>query len=126
MYAEAAQAFETALSYSDGRVNNMDYDINYYLATAYYKQGELNRAIDVYNAIIALRREEKDAYYLRGVMYAEQGNLDMAKADFDRLVSIDKNDYDKLINIYGVLDETVIRKRGSSICRRPWTREPRA
>jgi len=112
MYAEAAQAFETALSYSDGRVNNMDYDINYYLATAYYKQGELNRAIDVYNAIIALRREEKDAYYLRGVMYAEQGNLDMAKADFDRLVSIDKNDYDKLINIYGVLDENGYKETG--------------
>ena len=112
MYAEAAQAFETALSCSDGRVNNMDYDINYYLATAYYKQGELNRAIDVYNAIIALRREEKDAYYLRGVMYAEQGNLDMAKADFDRLVSIDKNDYDKLINIYGVLDENGYKETG--------------
>ena len=112
MYAEAAQAFETALSFSDGRVNNMDYDINYYLATAYYKQGELNKAIDVYNAIIALKGEEKDAYYLRGVIYAEQGNLDMAKADFDKLVSIDKNDYDKLINIYGVLDENGYKETG--------------
>ena len=35
MYAEAAQAFENALSCSDGRVNSMDYDINYYLAAAY-------------------------------------------------------------------------------------------
>lgn len=112
MYAEAAQAFETALSYSDGRVNNMDYDINYYLATAYYKQGELNKAIGVYNAIIALKGDEKNAYYLRGVIYAEQGNLDMAKADFDKLVSIDKNDYDKLINIYGVLAENGYKEAG--------------
>ncbi|MCM1136177.1 MAG: tetratricopeptide repeat protein [Clostridium sp.] len=103
MYAEAAQAFETALSYSDGRVNSMDYDINYYLATAYYKQGELNKAIEVYNAIIALKGEEKDAYYLRGVIYAEQGNFDSAKADFDKVVSLDKSNYDRLINIYGVL-----------------------
>ena len=61
MYAEAAQAFETALSLSNGRINSMDYDINYYLAAAYYKQGELGRAIDVYSAIVALRDSEKDA-----------------------------------------------------------------
>ena len=112
MYAESAKACGPALSYIDGRVNNMDYDNNYHLATAYYKPGEPKRANAAYNCLIALRREEEDAYYLRGVMYAEQGNLDMAKADFDRLVSIDKNDYDKLINIYGVLDENGYKETG--------------
>ena len=29
MYAEAAQAFETALAGSDGRIGDMDFDINY-------------------------------------------------------------------------------------------------
>ena len=42
-YAEAVTAFETALSCSDGRVDDMDYDVNYYLATAYYKQGETDQ-----------------------------------------------------------------------------------
>ena len=61
MYDEAVQAFETALSLSDGRVVNMDYDINYYLAAAYYKQGNKEKAIDVYDAILGLKEEEKDA-----------------------------------------------------------------
>ena len=105
MYAEAAQAFETALAYSDGRVNSMDYDINYYLATAYYKQGDMQKAIDVYNAILALKDGEKDAYYLRGAIWAEQGNLELATADFDKAISLDKSDYDRLIDIYCVLAE---------------------
>lgn len=103
MYAEAAQAFETALSLSNGRINSMDYDINYYLAAAYYKQGEMGRAIDVYSAIVALRDSEKDAYYLRGAIYAGQGSLDLAKADFDKAIDLNKTDYDRLIDIYGVL-----------------------
>lgn len=112
MYAEAAQSFEKALSLSDGRVNGMDYDINYYLATAYYKQGELGRAIDVYSAIIALKDSEKDAHYLRGVIYAEQGNLDLAKEDFDRTIALDGNDYDRLIDIYGVLTTNGYKETG--------------
>lgn len=112
MYAEAAQAFETALSLSNGRINGMDYDINYYLATAYYKQGEPGRAIDVYSAIIALKETERDAYYLRGAIYAEQGNLDLAKADFDQTIALKRNDYDRLINIYGVLEDAGFKGAG--------------
>lgn len=103
MYEEAAQAFETALSYSSGRLNNLDYDINYYLATAYYKMGDLDKAIGVYNAITALRPQERDAFYLRGTIYARQGKLDQAKEDFDRTISLKRSDYDRLIDIYSVL-----------------------
>ena len=103
MYAEAAAAFESALALSDGRIKSVDYDINYYLATAYYKQGEFGKAIDVYNAIVALKPGEKDAYYLRGVIYAEQGTLDSARKDFDKAISLDSTDYDRIIEIYGVL-----------------------
>lgn len=103
MYAEAAQAFESALAGSDGRINNLDYDINYYLATAYYKQGEKDRAVAVYDAITALRDEEKDAYYLRGVIFTEQGKLDQARTDFDKTIALDGTDYDRLIEIYGIL-----------------------
>lgn len=103
MYEEAAESFEAALSCSDGRVNSMDYDINYYLATAYYKQGKLDEAVNVYNAIVALKGDERDAYYLRGVIYAQQGNLDKAKEDFNKTIALKKNDYDRLVDIYGVL-----------------------
>ena len=112
MYDEAAQAFEEALAGSDGRIGDLDYDINYYLATAYYKQGDREKEIAVYDAITALREDEKDAYYLRGVLYTEQGNLDQAKEDFDRTIALDSADYDRLIEIYGVLDAGGYKETG--------------
>ena len=112
MYDGAAQAFEEALAGSDGRIGDLDYDINYYLATAYYKQGDREKAIAVYDAITALREDEKDAYYLRGVLYTEQGNLDQAKEDFDRTIALDSADYDRLIEIYGVLDAGGYKETG--------------
>ncbi len=103
MYDEAAAALEKSLALSDGRLKDVDYDINYYLATVYYKQGRLDEAIGVYRAILALRPEEKDAYYLRGVLYVQQGKLEEARADFDRAISLASTDYDRLIEIYSVL-----------------------
>lgn len=112
MYLEAAQALENALSYSNGRVVNLDYDVNYYLATAYYKQGELQKAIDVYSAIVALKPEEADAWYLRGVIYTQQGKLDQAKEDFDKTIQLNSTNYDRLIDIYGVLVEGEYKETG--------------
>lgn len=113
-YAEAAQSFETALSYSDGRVDDMDYDMNYYLATAYYKQGEMDKAIKAYDAILNLEPKEKDAYYLRGAVYAEQGKLEQATADFDRMIALDSKDYDRLIDIYCVLENNGYKESGQA------------
>lgn len=111
-YEQAAEAFETALSCSDGRVDSMDYDMNYYLATAYYKQGETDRAVEVYNAILAMKPEERDAYYLRGVIYTESGRLEEALADFDRVIALNTRDYDRLIDIYCVLNENGYKESG--------------
>ena len=116
-YDEAVSAFETALSYSDGRVNAMDYDINYYLATAYYKQGETDKAIKAYGAILDLKPEEQDACYLRGVIYAEQGRLDEALADFDRAIALNTKDYDRLIDIFCILNENGYKESGQTYLR---------
>lgn len=113
-YAEAATAFETALSYSNGRIGSMDYDINYYLATAYYKQGQTDKAIAAYDAIIGLKPEEKDAYYLRGVVYTEKDNLDAALADFDKVIALDADDYDRLIEIFCVLNDNGYKEPGQA------------
>lgn len=113
-YADAAAAFETALSLSDGRIDNMDYDINYYLATAYYKQGETEKAIEAYNAIVAMRPEERDAYYLRGAIYTEKGSLEEALADFDRTISLSPSDYDRMIDIYCILADYGYKESGQA------------
>lgn len=114
LYAEAATCFEQALSLSGGRPKSVDYDINYYLATAYYKQGQHQKALQVYDAILALKPQEKDACYLRGVIYAEQENLEKALEDFDRVLAIDPEDYDRMIDIYCVLNANGYKESGQN------------
>ena len=103
-YEEAAAAFEKALLNSNGQIDNMDYDINYYLATAYEKLGQNDKGIEVYDAMIALRPKEKMAYFLRGCLRVKT-DFDKAKADFDKAISLDGTDYDQLIDICAVMNE---------------------
>lgn len=99
-YENAAAYLEKALALSDARIDQMDFDINYYLATAYYRGGQIDRAVAVYQAITDLRPKEKDAWYLKGTLELEQGKVDAAREDFEQAVSADKSDYDMLINIF--------------------------
>lgn len=110
-YEEAAEAFEKALGAGNGRIDDLDYDINYYLATVYYKLGETERGIETYNAILALRPKDKLAYYLRGTLRLET-DYERAKADFDQAISLAKEDYDLLINIYQALESRGYKETG--------------
>lgn len=112
MYTEATQSFEQALACSNGKVVDLDYDINYYLATAYYKLGEKDKAAGVYDAITALKSDARDAYYLRGVIRTEQGDLEAAREDFDQTIALNGTDYDRLIEIYSVLAANGFREVG--------------
>lgn len=99
-YDMAAESLERALSYSDAKLDQIDFDMNYYLATAYYRMGELDQARGVYEAIVALRPKEAAAYYLKGVVELQQGDTQSAQADFDKAVEISPTDYDLRINIF--------------------------
>lgn len=102
-YGQAAEAFLRSLSHSNGFVQNIDFDTNYYLAAAYTKDGRYSEAEEAYNAILALRPEEEDAYFLRGNVRMNLGNFQGAKEDFDRVLSMDAGNYDRLIEIYEIL-----------------------
>lgn len=99
-YENAALCLEKALTYSDERPDQLDFDINYYLATAYYRSGQIDRAIAVYDAITDLRPEEKTAWYLKGTMELEENRAEEAQADFDRAIRAAKDDYDLRIDIF--------------------------
>lgn len=105
MYEEALEAFTSALNQSDGRVRNIEYDINYYMATAYYKLGNLEEAIKIYDAIIALKPKSIDVYYLRGMLLLENGNYESALEDFSAAIALDPKDYGMYIDIYKVMEE---------------------
>lgn len=101
-YDAAAECFLMALAGSNGLVEEMDYDLNYYLASAYSYAGHFQEAKEVYDAILALKPKEKDAYYLRGNVELELDQYNEAKADFDQAVSMDPKNYDRLFAIYEV------------------------
>ena len=111
-YEEAISFFERALLLSDGTVRDIDFDINYYLATAYFRNGQTEDAVRAYDAILALRPKEKDAYYLRGCVKLYSGDFEGAKQDFDNTMSGDAKNYDRLIHIYEVLVDNGYKEAG--------------
>ncbi len=111
-YDKAIAYFERALQLSDGTPRSMDYDISYYLATAYYRNGQSDEAINTYDAILALKPEEKEAYYLRGCVKLYSGDYENAKTDFDAAIALDGDDYNRLINIYNVLTDNGYKEVG--------------
>ncbi len=116
-YEDAVKSLEKALTYSSERIDDVDFDINYYLATAYYKQEQPEKAIDVYTAIINLRPKEKNAYYLRGVLELEQDDYKTAVVDFEKAMAVSKQDNDLILNIYQTLDENGYKEIGAGYLR---------
>lgn len=103
-YEQAVACFQEALAGSSGFPQPIDYDLNYYLAAAYTKNGQYAEAEQAYDAILALKDAEKDAYFLRGSVRLAQSDYEGAKSDFDKAVSLDARNYDRLIEIYQVLE----------------------
>lgn len=117
-YAEAIEKFEASLAASEGTIVDMDYDINYYLATAYYKNGNADEALKIYDTIISLEPGSVDAIYLKGVIIAEKNDLNQAMACFDQAIALAPENYDMLIQIYGILNEKGYQSEGQSYLKR--------
>lgn len=116
-YEQAAACFEEALAGSNGLVQNVDFDLNYYLAVAYARSGRYGDAESVYDAVLGLRPGQRDAYYLRGTVRLAQGNFEGAQQDFDKVISMDSDDYGMVIEIYKVLDSFGYGEAGNTYLR---------
>lgn len=103
-YDQAIHYLKESLAGSDGLIESIDFDLNYYLAAAYTKSGQYGEAKAVYDAILALRPDEEDAHFLRGNVLLALGDYEAAKADFDRVIEMDSKNYDRMIEIYQALD----------------------
>lgn len=111
-YEKSIEALEGSLAKSDGFITDMDFDINYYLATAYYKSGNTDEAIKIYDSILDLRPQEVNALYLRGVLYANKEELEPAMKSFDDAIKLAPDDYDMLIKIYSILNDNGYKETG--------------
>lgn len=111
-YDEAVEEFNTALSYSDWRVDEFDYDVNYYLADAYEHKKDYQAAVDTYTAILNLEDKEVLALYKRGCDHLLLSETEEATADFDRAIRLSPDDYDLRIEIAGRLTENGYEDEG--------------
>lgn len=114
-YQEATGEFLKSLASTNGIPGDMDYDTNYYLADCYIKLGDYESAIQVYDAILALRKRDKDAYYMRGVARLGSEDHDGASADFNKAMSLSSKDYDLRIMIYKALSAGGYEDEGRAI-----------
>lgn len=99
-YENAITNLENALHESNGIVTDTDIDLNYYLATAYYKLGDYDRADEIYSAIMEVKPKDPKSYYLRGCVSLKNDKLSAAQEDFNKAVACDKLDATQYIRIY--------------------------
>lgn len=99
-YEGAIAAFDTALSYCNGKIGDTELDICYYKAAAQYASGDAKSALATYNAILDYDKKNANAYYLRGCLLLQSGDADAAKRDFANAVAYNASDYELYIHIY--------------------------
>lgn len=99
-YEAATECFLKSISYADGKVTNLEFDTNYYLASSYYKLGKYEEAEKIYSAIIALREKETDAYFLRACTLLKEGYYEVAVKDFEKAFSLEPNNLDLVTDAF--------------------------
>ena len=111
-YQGAVDHYHAAMTHTGSSVTSMDYDLNFYLAQAYEKLDEFDRAIATYTAILDLSTKDVQAYYYRGTDYLKTGEHDLAIEDFEKALSLDPNNYDLRIEIAGRLSDNYYEEEG--------------
>ncbi len=82
-YSGAIQKYEEALKLSDMQVGEAQIDLAYYKASAQYRSGDLEGAIDTYSAILAIK-ESGEGYLGRGILYVAAKEADKAGEDLTK------------------------------------------
>ncbi len=113
-YENAIASFEEALQHGGYTPQDIDFDINYFMAVCFYKNGEPDKAIERYNSILELKPKSVDAYFQRGVVELEQGKIDAATADFEKAISLDAKNYGLYIDVFSVMNEQGYTQEGKA------------
>ncbi|WP_029320336.1 tetratricopeptide repeat protein [Butyrivibrio sp. AE3004] len=114
-YDLAVEDFLKSLSATSGIPGDMDFDTNYYLADAYIHLGKYDEATKVYDAILDLRKRDKEAYYMRGMARLNSEDHDGAINDFNKAMSLSPRNYDLRIMIYKALSANGFEEEGKGI-----------
>lgn len=89
-YTAAMEAFNSALELAD-EIGASEMDICYYKAAAQFAAGNLNDAIETYNALLEADEKNSDAYFLRGSVYLKMNESAKASEDYEKAIEYAKN-----------------------------------
>lgn len=120
-YEGAVAAFNSALRQSVGTVGPDELDICYYKAAAQYAGGDMNAAMETYNAVLDYKEDDPKACYLRGCLYLKLQNAERAKEDFDNAVKYNADDFELYINIYENLSGYGLTEDGEAYLKKALT-----
>jgi tetratricopeptide (TPR) repeat protein len=105
-YEKAEDAFQTALGLTDNRQSENTRDVELYLATVQYRQGDYENTIVTCDTILdGDEGDSAEASFLRGASYLHEGQSDEAERDFAEAVALEPEDYDLYLNIYECYNE---------------------
>ena len=107
-YEAAIAKYEEALGLSSMEVGKEEIDLAYYKASAQYRSGDLDGAIDTYSAILAVKKSE-DSYLGRGLLYVAAGEEKKAEEDLKKVLKETKDPLTMGI-IYNVTGDTAKAK----------------
>ena len=99
-YKEAVDSFQKALDQSKGRIRNLELDICMNKAEALYQNDQPEDAIAVCDAVLDYDNGYANAYYLRGNIYLQQGNVEQALSDYELAAKHADADYEIYIQLY--------------------------
>ncbi len=84
-YEGAIQKYDEALSLANMMAGPEEFDIACYKASAQYRNGDVEGAIDTYSAILALE-EKEDTYLGRGILYIKAKDAEKAEKDLNKMM----------------------------------------
>lgn len=113
-YEEAIHSFEKALKSAGMFPSALEYDINFYMATAKYKMEDIDGAIKMLDGILALEKKNTDAYLLRGSAKVKKGDYENGQKDLEKAMELSGNRVDMIVQVYLVLNQNGHKEEGQA------------
>lgn len=99
-YEQAVECFLTSISYAGGNITDLEFDTNFYLAACYYKLGQYEEAEKVYSAILGMRDDDVDAYFLRACTFLKENYYESAEVDFKQAFALEPDNLELVSDAY--------------------------
>lgn len=111
-YDSAIDAFEKALDNGGIFAGDLERDINFYMATALYKNGQSEEAEKLLDAIIESDKKNADAFYLRGCIKIVTDDYEGGIYNFEKAMAYAEDTHAMKISVYEVLSENGYEDKG--------------